>query len=103
MFVTMNRIFVTPDFAGQFEDNFRNRAKEVDKMPGFIRNAVLRPKGEDQPYVVQTFWESEAAFREWVGSDAFKKGHARSGTLPPEAFAKKGSLETYEVFLDTEN
>jgi heme oxygenase (mycobilin-producing) len=43
MFVVMNRIPVNPEYAAQFEERFRSRAGEVDKMKGFVRNQVLRP------------------------------------------------------------
>lgn len=102
MFVTMNRIFVNDDYAAAFEDRFKNRAHEVDKMVGFIRNVVLKPKGPEQPYVVMTFWQSEEDFNNWVNSDAFQKGHAKSGTMPKQAFSNQSHLETFDVFLDTE-
>jgi heme-degrading monooxygenase HmoA len=101
MFVVMNRISVNPQFAGAFEERFRNRAGQVDKMPGFIRNLVLRPASPDDPYVVLTMWESRQAFDDWTQSDAFKQGHARSGTLPKEAFKGPSRLETFEAFLDS--
>ena len=102
MFVTMNRIFVNEGYASGFEERFKNRAREVDKMKGFIRNVVLKPKGPEQPYVVMTFWNTEDDFNGWVKSDAFIKGHAKSGTLPKEAFSTQSHLETFDVFLDTE-
>jgi heme-degrading monooxygenase HmoA len=101
MFVVMNRISINPDYADQFEERFRNRAGEVDKMQGFVRNQVLRPDNADDPYIVLTYWESKADFEAWVNSDAFQKGHARSGTLPPEAFRGHAKLESFEVILDT--
>jgi heme oxygenase (mycobilin-producing) len=103
MFVTMNRIFVNQEYTTVFEERFKNRAYEVDKMSGFVRNVVLRPKQKDEPYVVMTFWNSENDFENWVNSDAFKKGHAKSGTLPKDAFSGQSHLETFDVFLDTEN
>lgn len=102
MYVTMNRIFVNPDYVEKFEKRFSDRAHEVDKMEGFVRNLVLRPENTDQPYVVMTFWRSEKDFKNWVNSDAFKKGHAKSGTLPNEAFSTESHLETFEVFLDSD-
>lgn len=102
MFVTMNRIFINPGYTDQFEQRFRERAHEVDKMEGFVRNLVLRPKSEEHPYVVMTFWETEKDFKNWVNSEAFTKGHAKSGTLPKEAFSTDSHLETFDVFLDTE-
>lgn len=52
MFVVMNRIPVNPDYADQFEERFTNRVREVDKMPGFVRNQVLRPAKPDDPYII---------------------------------------------------
>ena len=101
MFVVMNRISVNPDYAEQFEERFRTRAGEVDKMKGFVRNQVLRPDNPDDPYVVMTFWKSKEDFNNWVNSDAFRLGHAQSGTLPHEAFKGRPKLESFEVILDT--
>ncbi len=101
MFVVMNRIPVNPEYAAQFEDRFRNRAGAVDQMPGFVRNQVLRPANPDDPYIVLTTWRSKADFDNWVNSEAFQQGHARSGTLPPEAFRGRPKLENFEVILDS--
>ena len=104
MFVTMNRIFVHPEYAEAFEEAFRRRARLVDRMPGFIRNLVLRPENPaESPYIVMTFWESREHFEAWVNSPAFREGHARSGTLPREAFRAPSVLETFEVILDSED
>ena len=53
------------------------------------------------PYVVFTLWESRKDFENWVESEEFRKGHAQSGTLPPEAFTQSNKLELHEVFLDS--
>ncbi|MCS7219437.1 MAG: antibiotic biosynthesis monooxygenase [Thermus sp.] len=103
MFVVMNRIPVKPEYADRFEEVFRTRARLVDRMPGFIRNLVLRPKDPEDPYIVMTFWESEEAFRAWTESPEFREGHARSGTLPKEAFRGPNRLETFSVLLDSED
>jgi heme-degrading monooxygenase HmoA len=70
-------------------------------MPGFVRNQVLRPGNPEDAYVILTVWESRADFDAWVNSEAFQKGHAKSGTLPREAFSGHSKLETFEVILDT--
>lgn len=102
MFVTMNRIPVNPEHAQRFEENFRQRARLVDRMPGFIRNLVLRPANPaEEPYVVMTFWESEAHFQNWVNSPEFKEGHAKSSTLPREAFRGPSRLESFSVITDS--
>jgi heme-degrading monooxygenase HmoA len=101
MFITANRIFVAPQFAAQFEANFRQRAGLVDRMPGFIRNLLLRPATPDAPYIVLTFWESREHFEAWVRSPEFAQGHARSSSLPKEAFTAPNQLEMHEVVLDS--
>lgn len=100
MISVANRIYVSAEYREAFEDRFKNRARMVDGMPGFITNYVLRPTEEGDPYIVFTLWESMEAFEGWVNSDAFRKGHAKSGTLPKEAFSGPNKLEIHEVFLD---
>jgi len=101
VFVTMNRIPVRPEYREAFEEAFRQRARLVDRAPGFLRNLVLRPKSPEDPYIVLTFWESEAAFLAWTESPAFREGHAKS-ILPKDAFAGPNRLESYTVVLDSE-
>jgi len=101
MIMVANRIYVGPEFAEAFENRFRNRVGLVDGMPGFIANQVLRPVNPGDPYVVMTWWESRAHFEAWTHSDAFRQGHARSGTLPKEAFTRPNKLEVHEVVLDS--
>ncbi|MDZ7703399.1 MAG: antibiotic biosynthesis monooxygenase [Trueperaceae bacterium] len=101
MISVANRIYVSPDYTEAFEARFRDRAGLVDQMPGFMFNQVLRPTKPDDPYVVLTYWESYEKFRAWVESDAFKEGHAKSGSLPPEAFPKRNQLEIHQVVMDS--
>lgn len=53
------------------------------------------------PYIVLTLWESREQFDAWTRSDAFVQGHARSGTLPKEAFSGPNKLELHEVVQDS--
>ncbi len=101
MITVSNRIYVNSEYADQFESNFQNRAGLVDNMQGFISNQLLRPVKEGEPYIVLTFWESRADFDAWVQSDAFKQGHARSGTLPKETFSQPSHVELHEIIQDS--
>ncbi len=103
MFVVMNRIPVAGPFREAFEARFRARAREVDRMPGFVRNWLLRAVDPEDPYVVLTVWESQEAFEAWTRSEAFQRGHAHSGTLPREAFRGPSKLERYELILDSQH
>ncbi len=97
MIVTCNRIPVNPDYAEAFEARFGDRASLVDQMPGFVSFQLLRPLNQGDPYIVMTHWELEAHFKTWTESPAFREGHARSSTLPPETFTGRPTLEVYEV------
>ena len=97
MITVMNRIPVKAEYAEAFEARFRDRARLVDGLPGFVRNEVLRPMEPGQPYIVLTYWENREAFEAWTASDAFREGHARGGSLPREAFAGQSELEVHEV------
>lgn len=97
MIVVTNRIYVNPDHVEAFETRFKDRAGAVDGMPGFVSFQFLRPKTEGAPYCVMTYWETEDAFRAWTESSAFRKGHARSGTLPEDTFTRPSEIEVCEV------
>ena len=56
---------------------------------------ILRPRSNDTPYVVLTYWQDESAFNDWVGSDDFKRAH--SNPMPKEAFQPGGGLEQYQI------
>ncbi len=101
MIVTCNRIPVNPKYATEFEARFGVRANLVDEMPGFVSFQLLRPLSEGDPYIVMTSWESEADFKAWTELPAFREGHARSSTLPPETFTGRPTLEVYEVLGST--
>lgn len=98
-FIVNNRIYVNPGFEEEFEARFRRRAGEIDHQPGFKAMRVLRPLGNQAPYVVETEWESQDAFRAWVGSEDFRRAHAHP--LPAEATAEGGGLEQFEVVEGT--
>ena len=97
MIVVQNRIQVAKGHEAEFEQRFVNRNWSVSKLPGFIRNEVLKPAEgfEDAPYVVKTYWESMAAFEGWTKSEEFKMAHANPP--PKEAFSGPNRLEVHEV------
>jgi heme-degrading monooxygenase HmoA len=101
MITVANRLYVGAEYAEAFEKVFRERAKLVDQMPGFVSNQVLRPVNDGDPYVVFTIWNSREDFMNWVRSDEFIKGHAQSGTLPKEAYFQPNVLEMHEVLQDS--
>lgn len=97
MITVANRIQVAPENAEAFERAFRQRAGHVDETPGFVRNQVLRPTREGDPYVVLTTWRNREAFEAWTRSDSFKKAHANAGSTP----TGESRLEIHQVIQDS--
>lgn len=99
MFIVANRIPITQEWQGEFENRFRKRAGEIDKQPGFVSMQILKPISEDTPYVVLTNWQDENAFNEWIKSEDFKLAH--QNPLPREAFTGKPVIEKHQVVIST--
>jgi heme-degrading monooxygenase HmoA len=76
-FVAINYISCTSEYRIRFEELFASRAHAIDAMPGFIRMHVLRPAAEGGDYLIVSYWETEEAFKDWTGSEAFRIGHKR--------------------------
>ncbi len=98
-YVVANRVFVKPQYAEEFEQRFRKRSGQIDRQAGFVRMEVLKPQSENTPYVVLTHWENEDAFRNWVGSEDFKRAH--QNPMDKDAFLDGGGLEQYEVIISS--
>ncbi len=96
-YVVSNREFVKPEYAQESEQRFRNRAGQINQQPGFIQMQILKPQSENTPYIVLTHWESEQAFKNWVGSEDFKIAH--QNPMPKSAFEDGGSIEQHEVIV----
>jgi len=97
MFIVANRIPVAANWHNEFENRFRQRAGEINKQAGFVSMQILKPVGDDAPYIVQTTWQDENAFNSWVGSDDFKQAH--QNPLPKEAFTGKPKMEKHQVVI----
>lgn len=99
MIAVMNRIFAAPDYASTLEERFLHRTGQVDDMPGFISNQLLRPTKEGDPYIVLTLWETREQFDAWTQSDSFKQAHARE--MPKGSYTAPNHVEIFEVIMDT--
>ena len=76
----MNNFRVHADRAADFETAWRNRESFLSEVPGFREFHLLRGQLEDggiRLYASHTVWESEAAFKAWTESEAFRKAHAQ--------------------------
>ncbi len=98
--VKINAIAVPEGGGEALEERFRARQREVEQMPGFLGFELLRPTGGESRYFVYTRWESEAAFQEWIRSEAFVRGHAGGGSSGASKPVGTGShLLEFDVVL----
>ena len=101
--VKINAIEVAPERGPELEERFAKRAAEVEKMPGFLGFELLRPVEGETRYFVYTRWESEEAFRAWVESSSFTRGHAQAAADRGERPVAHGSsLLSFEVVQKVE-
>ncbi len=100
--VKINAIEVAPGRGPELEERFARRAAEVETMPGFESFELLRPVEGETRYFVYTRWESEEAFRAWVESPAFTRGHAQAARDSGGAVAHGSSLLGFEVVQQVE-
>lgn len=87
MFVSINHIPVKEGREADFEKMFLERDRVVEKQDGFVSLDILKPGSKrvmggapealEHEYQVMTRWRNEEAFKNWVGSEDFKKSHSR--------------------------
>jgi heme oxygenase (mycobilin-producing) len=93
MIVSMFHVQVPPEMVARFEQSWKQRAGQVDKMPGFRGLEVLRGGDQSGAYIVLTRWETEEDFERWAHSPEFVAGHAQSA----QTGAQGGGVSFYEV------
>jgi heme-degrading monooxygenase HmoA len=95
--VKINAIEVAPGKGPALEERFAKRAAEVENMPGFLGFELLRPTAGESRYFVYTRWETDEAFRAWVESAAFTRGHAQAAANSGGTVAHGSALLEFEV------
>src|SRR5215213_11532602 len=95
--VKINAIEVPEGMGPHLEERFAKRASEVAGMPGFLGFELLRPVEGESRYFVYTRWESEEAFRAWVESPSFTRGHAQAARDSRGTVAHGSALMGFEV------
>ena len=103
MIVKINAIEVAEGKGPELEERFARRAAEVEGMPGFLGFELLRPVEGESRYFVYTRWESEEAFRAWVESPAFTRGHAQAASDSKGTVAHGSALMGFEVVQKVES
>ena len=81
MYVAMNRFLVRCENAQAFEALWLGRDSQLQDVPGFLEFQMLKGPEADGLllYASHSVWESEAAFRDWTRSEAFRAAHKDVG------------------------
>lgn len=105
MYIAMNRFRVAPGRETAFEAVWIGRESHLAEVPGFLEFRLLKgPSAAGHTlYASQSVWASEAAFRAWTRSEAFRAAHAQAGEGrelylgPPEfeGFSPVAGAETF--------
>jgi heme-degrading monooxygenase HmoA len=100
-FAVFNNIPVTDEGKPLFEYRFSQRARLIEKEPGFVAIRVLRPLSNDT-YIIMTLWESEEHFKNWQRSKAYEKAHergkvAKQDEQQPTIFPRPSYVTMYTV------
>jgi heme-degrading monooxygenase HmoA len=100
MFIAMNRFHVTLGKESIFEEVWRQRESQLDRVAGFKTFNLLRGSelNDHTLYASHTTWESKTAFDAWTHSDAFKKVHAQAGQTKG-LYLGHPQFEGFEVVL----
>ncbi len=100
MIAVINRLPIKEGAAGEVVERFANSRGNVQGFPGFVSMEVLSSEAEDEVLVI-TRWRDKDAFDSWVGSDAFKRAHGRSGG--GDLLRGHPQMGTYEVAVTRES
>ncbi len=89
MYVATNRVRVVKGRGQELEQRFAHR-------PGFLDFELWKLVGDEEydEYLVVIHWESEDAYKTWVGSEDFKRAH--SGPRLEHALGP-GEIRGYDV------
>ena len=81
MYLTMNRFKVKLGQEEAFEAVWTGRDSHLTGVKGFVEFNLLKGPEKDgyRLYASHTAWESEAAFRDWTTSEAFRAAHRSAG------------------------
>jgi heme oxygenase (staphylobilin-producing) len=99
MFAVINRLPVKEGAADQVVERFANSRGNVQGFPGFVSMEVLNSEAGDEVLVI-TRWRDKDAFDSWVGSDAFKRAHGRSGG--GDLLRGHPQMSAYEIAVERE-
>ena len=81
MYIAMNRFKILKGKESFFEDIWKNRDSQLNKVKGFINFNLIKGK-DNENYVVyasHSSWKTEQDFINWTKSESFRIAHKNAG------------------------
>lgn len=104
-YFVFNNIPVSDEGRPIFEERFLNRARAIEKEPGFIAFRLLRPL-DSETYIVLTQWTGPNSFEAWKNSRSFEQAHTDKtnsmGLKKQNIFNSASYISTYSGKLSEE-
>ncbi|KMY20218.1 antibiotic biosynthesis monooxygenase [Bacillus pumilus] len=95
-FVTLNHIPVKLESRALFESTFQKKTNISEHQRGFQALRVLRPKKDEEVYLIMTLWASEDLFEDFQESEAFFQPNDDTGSI----FSRPAYLTSYHAVTD---
>ena len=102
MYVSLSRLRVPPERAGELVAAFRHRAGLVDGFDGFVDLQVWQSDRDRAELLMVSRWRDRAAFTAYMRSDSHRVSHERidPGLKAAIQLERLEHLHTYEVVAE---
>jgi heme oxygenase (mycobilin-producing) len=102
MYVSLSRLRVPVERAGELVAAFRRRAHLVDDADGFVDLQVWQSDRDPGELIMVSRWRNRAAFRDYMRSEAHRVSHARidPGLDAAIELERLEHLHTYDVVAE---
>lgn len=100
MYAVVNQLSVKPEWVDRIEASFLEHLDLLEATPGFCGFRFLKPLDPaEAPCLVEVYWQDQASFEAWKGSEHFRASHANMGAFR-EAFTGPPKSGRYSVSKD---
>jgi heme-degrading monooxygenase HmoA len=99
VYVSLSRLRVSPERAGELVTAFRRRARLVEEADGFLDLQVWQSDRDAGEMIMVSRWRDRACFQAYMRSEAHAISHGRIGPDLQRAIRleRLEHLHTYEV------
>jgi heme-degrading monooxygenase HmoA len=102
MYVSLSRLRVPPERAGELVSAFRRRAHLVEHADGFVDLQVWQSDRDQGEIVMVSRWRDRDAFKQYMKSESHRISHARIDASLDDSIRleRLEHMHTYEVVAE---